>query len=225
MTKYIIFDAGPIISMSMNGLLPLLEKLKENFDGKFILTPAVKREVVDKPMRIKEFKIEAIKVKYLIEKGVFTMSSDVVANSTLLAERDRILKAANGVLRSTKSGQKIKILHEGEAACLAFANLCDCDNVLVVDERTTRMLFEDPNSVREMFAHKTHGKVDSDFSLLSGMKDFKFIRSTELVYIAYKKGLIEYGHGKDVLEALLYALKFKGTTISSKEIELVKRMA
>ncbi|MGK0209624.1 MAG: hypothetical protein ACI83O_000904, partial [Patescibacteria group bacterium] len=86
MTKYIIFDAGPIISMSMNGLLPLLEKLKENFDGKFILTPAVKREVVDKPMRIKEFKIEAIKVKYLIEKGVFTMSSDVVANSTLLAE-------------------------------------------------------------------------------------------------------------------------------------------
>ena len=46
--KYLIFDAGPIISMTMNGLLPLIEKLKNECGGcEFVLTPAVKKEVID----------------------------------------------------------------------------------------------------------------------------------------------------------------------------------
>ena len=53
--KYLIFDAGPIISLTMNGLLPILEKLKKVFDGEFILTPSVKSEVIDRPMRIKKY--------------------------------------------------------------------------------------------------------------------------------------------------------------------------
>ena len=31
--KYLIFDAGPIISLTMNGMLPIIEKLKGVFDG------------------------------------------------------------------------------------------------------------------------------------------------------------------------------------------------
>ena len=41
--KYLIFDAGPIISLTLNGMLPVIEKLKSVFDGAFLLTRALKR--------------------------------------------------------------------------------------------------------------------------------------------------------------------------------------
>jgi hypothetical protein len=41
--------------------------------------------------------------------------------------------------------------------------------------------------------------------------------------VAYKKGLIRL-QGKKVLEAVLYATKFKGTAISFEEIETLKKL-
>ena len=64
--------------------------------------------------------------------------------------------------------------------------------------------------------------LDANFDLIKDFGRFKFIRSSELVYMAYKKNLIGFGKSRDVLDALLYGLKFKGTTISSKEIEVIK---
>lgn len=223
--KYLIFDAGPIISLTMNGMLPVVEKLKEVFNGEFILTPAVRREVVDRPMKIKKYKLEAIQVVDLIEKGVFKMSGDVLSDGKLNRETKRILKNANGVLRATESGEKIKIIHEGEAACLAFANLCGCDNAIVIDERTTRMLTEAPGELEKMMERKLHTPLDAELSLLSSLKKIRFIRSAELLYIAYGKGLIEIGGGKELLDALLYGVKFKGCAISSGEIEEMKKLA
>ena len=51
----------------------------------------------------------------------------------------------------------------------------------------------------------------------------KIIRSTELAYVAYKKGLLRYKNG-DVLGAVLYGLKFKGAAISGDEIEEIKKI-
>jgi len=42
--------------------------------------------------------------------------------------------------------------------------------------------------------------------------------------MAYKKDLVGFGKGRDVLDALLYGLKFNGTTISSKEIDVIKSL-
>ena len=81
--KYLIFDAGPIISLAMNGMLPVIEKLKGVFDGEFIMTPHVKNEVVNRPMKIKKFKLEAIQVNDMIERGIFKMSSTVVPQEKL----------------------------------------------------------------------------------------------------------------------------------------------
>ncbi|MCK4649680.1 hypothetical protein KAT36_00460 [Candidatus Pacearchaeota archaeon] len=220
--KYLIFDAGPIISLTMNGMLPVLERLKEVFDGEFILTPAVKREVVDRPMRIKKFKLEAMQIQGLIRRGLFKMSGDIVSNQKLDKEVKRILKIANGVLRTTDMKEKIKIIHGGEAACLAFANLCGCENVIVIDERTTRMLTEAPEKLEKMMERKLHTPLDAELSLLDSLKKFKFIRSAELLYVAHRKGLIGIKGGKDLLDALLYGVKFKGCAISSVEIEEMK---
>jgi len=111
--KYLIFDAGPIISLTMNGMLPIIEKLKGVFDGEFVLTPAVKREVVDRPMRIKKFKLEAIQIEDYIRRGIFKMSGDIVPQGKLEREKKRILRIANGVLRTTHGKKKMQIIHDG----------------------------------------------------------------------------------------------------------------
>jgi len=222
--KYLIFDAGPIISLAMNGLLPVLEKLKENFNGEFILVPQVKSEVVDRPEKIKKYELEAIKVMDLIDRGIFKMSSKIIPDQKLDKEVRRILKVVNGVLRTTQTQEKIKILHQGEAGCLAFANLCKYDNVIVIDERTTRMLTEAPKNLERMMEKKLHTPLEANLSLLDELKNFKFIRSPELLFIAYKKGLIPLKKNKNLLDALLYSVKFKGAAISKGEIEEMKRM-
>src|SRR3989344_3052577 len=134
--KYLIFDSGPIISLTMNGLLPILEKLKNNFKGEFIITPQVKREVIDRPLEIKKYSLEALQVKDLLDRNVFKLSSEIISDQKLEKEIKRILKIANGILRTEQTGEKIKIIQEGEAACLAFSNLCNSENVIVIDERT-----------------------------------------------------------------------------------------
>ena len=53
---------------------------------------------------------------------------------------------------------------------------------------------------------------------------FKFIRSAELIYVAYKKNVTRIKDGKDVLDALLYAVKFSGCAISGDEIKEMKRI-
>jgi predicted nucleic acid-binding protein len=222
--KYLIFDAGPIISLTLNGMLPVIEKLKGVFDGELILTPAVKREVVDRPMKIKKFKLEALQVQSLIERGVFKMSGDIISNQRLDKETRKIMKTANGVLRSTATGEKINIIQEGESACLAFSNLCKCDSVIVIDERTTRMLTEAPHNLENMMERKLHTPLDSNLKLLEGLKNFKFIRSAELLYVAWKKDLIGVKKEKELLDALLYGVKFKGCAISSVEIEEMKKL-
>src|SRR3989344_4289768 len=220
--KYLIFDSGPIISLTMSGLLPVLEKLKENFKGEFIMTHQVKQEVVDKPLKIKKYELEAIQVNTLLEKGIFKSSSNFFSNQKLELETNKILKMANGALRGVKDKSKINLLQGGEASCIAFARLCKCNNVIVIDERTTRLLSESPRSLHKLMERKLHTHLMLEESLIREFKHLKFIRSPELLFIAYKKNLIPMKKDKQLLDALLYGVKFKGAAISSGEIEEMK---
>ncbi len=220
--KFLIFDAGPIISLTMNGLLPILEKLKQNFKGEFIITPQIKEEVIDKPLKIKKYKFEGIRVTDLIEKGILKMSSEFVSPQSLEKETSKIMKLLNS---SFTSSEKIELIQKGEASCIAFANLCNCENVIVVDERTIRMMGEAPENQKKIMENKLHARVDINQGNLKVLKNIKFIRSSELIYIAYKKNLLEWKKDKTTLEALLYALKYSGTAISSRDIEAIKSLA
>jgi len=222
--KYIIFDTGPLISLTMNGLLPVLEKLRENFNGEFIITPHVKEEVIDRPMKIKKYKFEAIKIKNMVNKKILKYSSDFISNNVLEREMKNVMKLGNGILRSQKNGKKIPIIHKGEASCIAFAKLCKCENVIVIDERTTRLLAESPQNLKKLIERKVHTKLSIENSLAEEFKTFKFIRSSELMFVAYKKNLIPLKKDKQVLDALLYSLKYKGAAISSKEIEVMLQL-
>jgi len=223
--KYLIFDAGPIISLAMSGQLGILEKLKADFKGEFIITPQVRKEAVDRPMRIEKYRLEAIEVQDLIERKILTLSSTVISDNKLERETMKILRNANGVLRSERDNQKISIIHEGEASCIAFAKLFHEQCLIVIDERTARLLGESPNSLKTLMESKLHTGITVESSLIKDFSRFDYIRSTELMMVAFKKGFVPLKKNRTVLDALLYSLKYKGVAISSKEIETLKKLA
>jgi len=224
--KVIIFDAGGLISLSINGLLDELKKLKCIFDGSFLITEQVKFEVIDKPLKIKAFELEAIRVKDLLEKKVLeTAESYGISNSLISKKTENFMNIANGIFMN--AGNRINIMQLGEASCLALSQILfekGIKNIIVIDERTTRMLVEKPENLKELLERKLHTSVNLVKRDFPYFKDFKIIRSVELMYVAWKKGLIELKDGNSVLDALLYALKFKGCSVSDDEIEEIKKL-
>lgn len=181
--KYLIFDAGPLISLAMSGLLPMLKKLKKSFDGEFIMTPDVKREVIDKPMTIKKYKIEAVFIKELIDEGVIKMSKDFVSDKDVNSQTKKIMKDLNSVLISQRTNEQIKIIQLGEASCLAFADLCKGDSLIVSDERTVRLLTESPNNLKELMERKLH--VGLSMKVPDYLKKYNFVRSTATLFATF----------------------------------------
>ena len=223
--KALIFDSGALINLSMNGLLYLLKKLKENCDCKFLITKEVKYEVVDRPIGINRFELGALRVQNLIDTGILeTPSSLNISEEKMNAKTNELMEIAN---HSVEINRKwVKIVSEGEMSCLALSSELSkigIKNLIAIDERTTRILSENPENLGKIMSDKMHRNVRAEFEKLKAFSEFKFIRSSELVYVAYKKELIEL-KGKKVLEALLYATKFKGAAISFEEIDVIKKL-
>ncbi len=225
MTKVIIFDASTIISLSMNGLLEELKKLKDVFEGHFVIPKEVKYEVIDHPIKTKRFELEAMKIQALLDEGYLVMPKDLgIEAKKITSSMFKFMDLANTMF--VGNGQKIKLIQAGEAACLALSKILDekgVENVLAVDERTTRMLIEKPENLKKLIEKRTHARVKLKKSNFKPFEGFKIIRSTELMYVAYKKGLIRWKN-KEVLDGLLYALKFKGCAIAIDEINQIKKI-
>jgi len=217
--KTLIFDSSSIISLSLNNLLDVLRLLKKKFDGRFLITPEVKREVVDVPLRIRRFELEALMISKLIKDGVL----GVAENPELKNETEKFYQNANSMYSA--EGEKIKIVHYGEASCLALASLLKNDVAIAVDERTTRMLCEKPENLKALMESKLHTVVSMDESRSSLFTSFRIIRSSELAYVALKSKLLQLpASDEQTLDALLFALRFKGCAISREEIEEIKHM-
>lgn len=223
--KALIFDSGTIINLSMNGLLYLLEGMKKNFDGKFLITKDVKSEIVDRPMNIDRFELGALRVQKMIDAGILESPSSMDVDEKEIEERTRSLTdMANHFMQV--NGKWIEIVSNAEISCLALSDILSkrgVENIIAIDERTMRTLCEEPATLEDIMSARLHTKVDmiaEDFSIFS---KYRFIRSSEMVYVAYKKGLVHL-NGPKVLEALLFATKFKGCAISFDEINVLKKL-
>ena len=53
-----------------NNLLDIFEQLKKKFKGNFIISNAVKKEVIDHPMKTRKYKLEAIMISDLIQNNI-----------------------------------------------------------------------------------------------------------------------------------------------------------
>ena len=225
--KVIIFDSSSIINLTLNGLLGEFKELKKIFNGKFIIPEEVHQEIVDRPMEIKKFKLEALKIKELVEEKVLELPDSLGINEAKLSAKT---KEMMGIANNTFFGHEnaIHIIDSGETACLVLSTLLTekgIKNVISVDERTIRMLGEKPENLLEILKRKLHVGIKANRENFKFFKGFKFIRSSELIFLAYKKGIVKLkNNNRQVLDALLYALKFNGCSISEEEIAEMERM-
>ena len=115
----------------------------------------------------------------------------------------------------------------GESSCLALSVMLNekkIQNVMAVDERTIRSFVETPQDLKKHLQNKLHAQITpktQNYKLFSGVK---MIRSAELIYVAWKKGLTEFKSTPLALDALLYAVKFKGCSISGDEIREIEKL-
>ena len=103
--KSLVFDTGPVISLAINNLLFALKDLKNQFNGDFYITSAVKQELVDKPIRGKKYEFGALRVMQQIkENNIQIVESDEIDELTR-----RLLDIANSIYSA--KGQAIKLVH------------------------------------------------------------------------------------------------------------------
>ncbi len=224
--KHLIFDSGPLINFSMNGLLYLLEKLKKDFKGNFLITKEVKEEIIDYPLTIKKFELGALRLKKLYEDGIISHANiNKKEVEELRVIRDNLIQIANTTFKTRN--RYLHILDKGEAAALALSLLMKRRHgeevPIVIDERTARMLSENPGNLRRIFEKKFSTSTYAESKNYDFFKNFKIIRSAEIAYIAYKKNFIELKDTR-TLDAILYGLKYRGCSISEEEIEELKRL-
>ena len=220
--KTIIFDSSSIISLALNNLLYILKNLKKEANVSFVMTEQVKKECIDKPIDDKKYELEAMMIRQLVEDKLFELTSPEL-NKEISVEITNVLDKANHTYRA--DDEWMKIIGLGEASCIALSNILDrkkVENILAIDERTARMLCEKPENLRELFSEKLHREVSMEKQNLPVFENKQIIRSAELCYVAFKKNLVGIHDGVKVLDALLYASKFKGCAISRREIDILK---
>ena len=178
---------------------------------------------------IKRFKFEALRVMSKLKNKTV----EIVDHKQMEHETKKLLDIANNIYQAR--GNYIKIVHYAEIEALAAALLLE-SSAIVIDERTTRLLIEDPEGLKNVLEHKLHTKIQINDKNLNEIKkrvkDLRVIRSTELVTIAYNMGLLERfipdlpNPKKQLLEGVLWRVKLNGCSVSQREIDtLVKTEA
>ncbi|MBI2657899.1 hypothetical protein HYX08_04365 [Candidatus Woesearchaeota archaeon] len=226
--KSLIFDAGPIISLATNNLLWILEPLKNKFNGKFYITGAVRKEIVDRPLETKKFKFEAIQVEKLVESGVL----EIIDNPYIAENTPKLLNTANQIFRAY-GDYYMRIVHFAEMSVIAAAVNINAD-AIAIDEKTTRFLIENPRRVLEILRKTLHSPVSINENNLKAFNNsargIKAIRSVELVTVAYELGFLDRyltnipNARENLLESVLWGVKLNGCAVSKDEIEQIMRI-
>lgn len=226
--KALIFDSSSIITLAMNDLLWTLKPLKEMFKGEFYIPNSVKKEVVDTPFKSKRYKLESIMISKLISDGILKVAPRVDVNK-LMSTANNIFSSKEN-LKVKSPGGVLNILQNGELEAIALSVKLKAD-AYVVDERTMRMVLEDPTALKDILEKKLHTKVYIDEKNLRDFKkqldDVSIIRTSELMIVALEKGLfkdyVNLRNRKELLDAILWGLRLRGCAISTEEIEDIKR--
>ena len=229
--RALVFDTGSIISLVTNNLLWILPPLKKQFRGDFLISEAVKGEIIDHPLKTKKFKLEGLIIQDYLREGVFSMAKNIYSSK----KTDELLNLANSCFNTRNHPVKIVDRAEIETLMIVLENKAAA---MVIDERTLRLLIENPEKVQKVLEYRLHTKMEINKQNVAKFKEMtkyiKIIRSTELAYAAYKLDLLnkyitankvlDKTLKKELLEGTLWALKLKGCSISSEEINEVLKM-
>ncbi len=217
--KKIIFDASTLISLSSSCLFNAVGKTLEDLNSVGIISTGVEMESITRPIKVKRFELNATRIRHGLKAGWFELAK---LDKSCSDEVKKVMGLANSCLSGPKGS--LELLQLGEVEALVLAERLGA-KVVAVDERTTRMLAEEPEKLRRLIGKRRHEKIRKnakkarDFSGRFGR--LSFVRSSELVALSFERGFLEeeIGKGKKALEAALYALKYNGCALSSFEIE------
>lgn len=222
----IVFDSSTIISLSINNLLWVLRDLKKMHPVEFCITDSVKKEIVDNPLKTKKYKLKAIQVLSLINEGVF----QVCGNGKLTKRTNYLLDIANSIY--LRGNEPIKIIHTGEMEAVVLAQKLNA-SLVMIDERTTRLLIEKPEKLDNLLKKKLHIDIKINKEMLKTFKKevkmIKIARSTELVIYALSQNILKKylksANGidlatlkKELITGLIWGLRLNGCSITDSEI-------
>ncbi len=217
--KSILCDSSTLICLSNSALISCLDHLNRKLGIKFFIPREVLREAIDRPDQMKSHAWSSIKIKQMVRKGTIEVIESNDDVETLSSEIDNL--ANNSFFLGS---EKITILHPGEIDVLALATYWQIKRVSI-DERTSRVLFENHNLLREHLQKEFGTRINVNISNLNKLKSMlsgvTFMRSPELLYLAYRTSYFSVfkEDEKKAFEYALYALKFHGSSISYHEIE------
>ena len=216
--KLAVIDSGTMITFSSTCLMNVFVNFVKKNNLELIVSNDVASESVWKPIRNKKFSLNAARIKHLFNSGVVKVISSNDSNKL----EEKILSIANKCFYS--KGKSITIIQRGEAEALALAKIHG-SNILFIDERTTRALFENPLRLKQVLEKRRGQNISINRDKISLLKEMfsglKIFRSVDIIAFAHQQGLFngELDHGKLELEAALYATKFAGCSVSEREIE------
>jgi predicted nucleic acid-binding protein len=223
--KILFFDAGPIITLVMSRLIWILPELKKQMNGRFYITPAVKKELIERPLTVKRFEFEALQVAKLIRDGVLEVYEKVPGDKV-----NELITLANSSF--SINGKNMDIIQSGEMESVACA-LQEQASSVVMDERTLRLFIESNKEMKKLLEIRFQKEVtpnSTNMNLFSNaLKDITIIRSVELLAVAYKLKLLDtfippQKDGKQVLlDAVLWSAKYNGCAITGNEIDELKQ--
>lgn len=219
MSRKIVADSSSIISLSDSCLLYLMREINRREGIEFVIPKSVEFESVTRPLEIHRFELNAMRIKKGIDEGWISVS-ELNEKSVNFVKEMKI--KTNSLFFS--GNRALEIMHAGELEALALAKEINAV-ALLVDERTTRMLLEEPFRLKELIQRRQGVKVEAGKDAIAGLESFMprlpVIRSTELIAFAFEKNLFNTELLADFpsLQAALYAVKFKGCAVSGEEIE------
>ena len=147
--KALILDSGTLINLSMNGLLYILEELKKKSNVRFLVTEQVKYEIIDHPIAIPRFELGALEIRALIDNKTIELPEVLsVTESEIKSKTNYLMHLANQTINA--KGKWIKIVSDAEMSCLALSSILierGIENIIAIDERTTRILAEKPQNL------------------------------------------------------------------------------
>jgi len=222
--KKLFFDAGPIITLVMSRLSWILPLLKEKYGGEFYITPAVKYELIDRPLTISRFQFEALQVLKLLRDGTLKLYDKVPQQ-----QATKLKNLANNSFRI--NNKNMDLIQAGEIESVT-SSLQEENSAVVMDERTLRLFIENNKEMKSLlerrFKRDVTASIDKMNEFSKQLKNVQIIRSIELIAVAYKLGLLdEYipkrKNGNGILiNSVLWAAKYNGCAVTPHEIDEIK---
>jgi len=225
----VVCDSSSIITLASNGFLHLFKDFTERGSARFFIPSNVRKEIVDTPLLTRRFKFAAIRVMEVIDCEWLRTVEDADTKALVHSTAKRIMDRANSVL--TVKNRPISILQSGEAEAIALAKVIGAYTILV-DERATRLLIEDPEALHETIEKRTGKPVTIDKDALKDLgnetEGLHIIRSAELAIVALERGFLDFhlceshrnnlNARNELLLGMLYALKDAGCALRESEI-------